>query len=250
MTARASNAKMAHRPGRYCDQPTDWRARLAGFTGTATIAVLCLVLCLVSWRVVQSPARTVDKALTVMELGPLAAPPAPPKEVPPGPEQVEAQAANSPPEPVVEPQDLIEPLISLSTLPAPPAELKRQVERVDPGVPVPQTSAPRSVAAPSVNSLSNDARPEWEALVLAHLERFRRYPSRARSARQQGAAYVRFTMNRAGIVLASSIVKKSGSIDLDRAALDTLRRAQPLPAIPADRPDKVELTMPVEFNLH
>jgi protein TonB len=56
-------------------------------------------------------------------------------------------------------------------------------------------------------------------------------------------------MNRAGMVLSSAIVKKSGSFDLDQAALDTLRRAQPLPAIPADRPDIAELTIPVEFYL-
>ncbi|EQB11104.1 energy transducer TonB family protein [Sphingobium lactosutens] len=56
-------------------------------------------------------------------------------------------------------------------------------------------------------------------------------------------------MNRTGMVLSSVIVKKSGSFDLDQAALDTLKRAQPLPAIPADRPDVVELTIPVEYNL-
>ena len=35
----------------------------------------------------------------------------------------------------------------------------------------------------------------------------------------------------------------------EQAALDTLQRAQPLPAIPADRPEVVELTIPVEFKL-
>jgi protein TonB len=56
-------------------------------------------------------------------------------------------------------------------------------------------------------------------------------------------------MNRVGTVLSSAIVRKSGSFDLDQAALDTLRRAQPLPNIPADRPDVVELTIPVTFSL-
>jgi protein TonB len=88
-----------------------------------------------------------------------------------------------------------------------------------------------------------------EGLILAHLERFRRYPARACAARQQGVTHVRFKMNRAGMLLSSTIVQKSGSFDLDQAALDTLRRAQPLPTIPADRPDVVELNIPVEFEL-
>ncbi|GLK46412.1 hypothetical protein GCM10017612_43340 [Novosphingobium resinovorum] len=60
---------------------------------------------------------------------------------------------------------------------------------------------------------------------------------------------VRFTMNRARFVLSCAIVRKSGSFMLDQAALDTLRRAQPLPAIPAGRLDTVELTVPIEFDL-
>lgn len=96
--------------------------------------------------------------------------------------------------------------------------------------------------------MSSEVKPDWEGLVLAHLERFRRYPARARAARQQGVTYVRFTVNRAGSVLSPVIARKSGSIDLDQAALDTLERAQPLPAIPADRPDRIELTIPVEFS--
>ena len=107
----------------------------------------------------------------------------------------------------------------------------------------------RTFAAPTVNRLSSDARPNWEGTILAHLERFRRYPARARAARQQGTITIRFRMNKAGMVLSSTIVKKSGYYDLDQAALDTLKRAQPLPAIPAEMGDEVELTIPVEFQL-
>jgi len=59
--------------------------------------------------------------------------------------------------------------------------------------------------------------------------------------------HVTFRMNRQGQVLSSSIARSSGSSALDRAALDTLRRAQPLPAIPDDRPDPLQLSVPVEF---
>lgn len=65
---------------------------------------------------------------------------------------------------------------------------------------------PTRAVAPNVDGLSNHVRPDWESLILAHL-------------------------------------------DLNQAALDTLIRAQPLPAIPADEPDIVELTIPVAVSL-
>lgn len=55
--------------------------------------------------------------------------------------------------------------------------------------------------------------------------------------------------DRPGRVLWSRVERSSGCGELDRAALDTLRRAAPLPAIPADRPDQVELVVPVEFYI-
>ncbi|MEE4450559.1 TonB family protein [Novosphingobium resinovorum] len=230
---------------RYCDQPMDWRTRLVGLTGTVSVIGMVLAAALFTWKTVQQ-ITTSSQPLVVIELAPLATPSEPAREVAPGPEQVERQEAKPIPEPdVISPP----PLIQL-TSPNLTAKEKQEVpEVVDPGPRVPETTAPKSVAAAPANRLSNDVRPNWEGLILAHLERFRRYPARARAARQQGTAYIRFTMNRAGMVLSSAIVKKSGSFDLDRAALDTLQRAQPLPAIPESRPDIVELTIPVEFYL-
>lgn len=87
----------------------------------------------------------------------------------------------------------------------------------------------------------------WEAVLLAHLEKYRRYPATARNRREEGVTYVTFHMNRAGMVLSNRIMRSSGSALLDRAALETLKRAQPLPPIPADRSDPLELSVPVEF---
>ncbi|WP_278391361.1 TonB family protein [Sphingobium yanoikuyae] len=230
---------------RYCDQPMDWRTRMAGFGGTASIFGIVLAAALLTWQVVHPPVASTSRPLTVVNLAPLAAPPEPVREVAPGPEQVEKQEAK--PEPKRELLPI--PLIQLPTTASVKADMQRPVEIVDPGPSVPETTAPKSIPAPTVNRLANDAKPNWEGLVLAHLEHFRRYPARARAARQQGVTIIRFTMNRAGMVLSSAIAKKSGSFDLDQAALDTLQRAQPLPAIPVDRPDVVELTIPVEFNL-
>lgn len=45
----------------------------------------------------------------------------------------------------------------------------------------------------------------------------------------------------------AEIARSSGSAMLDRAALDTIRRAQPLPAISEDKPNELDLSVPVEF---
>ncbi|PKP94635.1 MAG: energy transducer TonB [Alphaproteobacteria bacterium HGW-Alphaproteobacteria-16] len=223
-----------------------WSTRFVGFAGTSAIFGLVLAAALFTWHAVDPAVAPTSRPLTVMELAPLEAPPEPVKDVAPGPEQVERQEAKPKPISEVFPQPLIQLPISSASL----RETREPVELIDPGPPVPQTTAPKSIAAPSANRLASDAKPSWEGQLLAHLERFRRYPARARAARQQGVATIRFTMNRAGMVLSSALVRSSGVSTLDTAALDTLKRAQPLPAVPADRPDTVELTIPVEYFLN
>jgi len=44
-------------------------------------------------------------------------------------------------------------------------------------------------------------------------------------------------------------LRPSGSTILDQAGLDTIRRAQPLPAIPEAMPEELELAIPIEFFL-
>lgn len=243
--ASPPDAEVLDRHSRYCDQPMDWRTRLFGLAGTASIIGLVLAAALFTWKAVYQPVPATSRPLTVVELQPLAARPEPVRNVAPGPEQVEKQEAE--PESVPEPMPV--PMVQLPSPTMSAREGREPVKIIDPGPAVPETTAPQNIAAPTARRLSNDARPNWEGIILAHLERFRRYPARARAARQQGTVTVRFKMNRDGMVLSSAIVTKSGSFDLDRAALDTLQRAQPLPAIPAGMPDEVELTVPVEFYL-
>jgi protein TonB len=229
--------------GRYSENPVAWSSRLAGLAGTSGIAGLLAFALLFTWQFVK-PAFSPPSRPLMIEFHPLAAPPDPVRELPPGPVQVEKQDSKPrldqdiPPLPIV----LNQTAFSTPSIPEP-------LEIVDPGPPLPQTTAPKSIAAPKAERLSDVTRPDWEASVLAHLERFRRYPPRARATRQQGVVYIRFTMDRSGTVLTSTIVRKSGFFTLDQAALDTLRRAQPLPPIPSGRPDTVELTVPIQFEL-
>lgn len=59
---------------------------------------------------------------------------------------------------------------------------------------------------------------------------------------------MRFVMNREGRVLTARVERSSGHPALDRAALDMLTRAQPLPRPPAEvLAEPIELVVPVEF---
>jgi protein TonB len=226
---------------RYSDRPMDWRTRLFGIGGTTTIIAVVLGCALFTWRVVQpmiAPSMPV-----VVNLQSFEAPPEPVREVAEGPEQVqqEEQKPKEQERPDPLPEILVPRLSPLTQPVPPPVEHAPATERV------PETTAPRTIAAPPSNRVSSNSDATWEALVLAHLQKYRRYPARARAARQQGVVHVTFRVNRAGEVLSASIHRGSGSYTLDQAALDTIRRAQPLPAIPDDRPDVIELTLPVEF---
>jgi protein TonB len=82
---------------------------------------------------------------------------------------------------------------------------------------------------------------------MARLERFRRYPTAARARRQEGIARLRVSVARDGSLLHLSLEHSSGVALLDQAALDTFRRAAPLPRVPDERSAPVELLFPVEF---
>lgn len=108
-------------------------------------------------------------------------------------------------------------------------------------------ASPPSPPLPPGPSEATPGRESWEGRVMAQLERFRRYPHAARARRHEGVVQVRVTLSRDGHLLALSVEKSSGYAMLDQAALDTFRRAEPLPAVPDDRPAPVELSFPVEF---
>lgn len=226
---------------RYSDQPMDWRTRLVGLGGTASVGLVITLCLFVTWHVVQPVVSA--PAITLVRLQSHEASQEPFVEVPEGARQVQQDAHKS------TEQDRPDPPAEI-IMPALPALMPTASSPDQPTIardPVPETSAPKSLPAPLVDHVSSNADATWQALLLAHLEKYRRYPARARAARKQGVVYVSFRMNRDGIILSSSIHHGSGSYDLDRAALATLDRAQPLPRIPDDKPDIVELTLPVEF---
>ncbi len=113
------------------------------------------------------------------------------------------------------------------------------------GAPSPASSAP--APAPQANPRAAAA---WQGALLAHLARHKRYPRAAQNRGDEGVVHVRFIMTRQGAVMAQSVERPSGHEALDIEAADLVRRAQPLPAPPADVPgERFELVVPIQFRL-
>jgi len=90
----------------------------------------------------------------------------------------------------------------------------------------------------------------YNALVIAHLQRYRVYPEAARAARATGVSTVRFTLAASGTVVAVSLAGSSGTGMLDQAAIAMVQRASPFPPIPASLGrGSMTFAAPVRFNL-
>jgi hypothetical protein len=106
-------------------------------------------------------------------------------------------------------------LTSPLPVPEPPKPKPPQEERPPtalPSVAMPSVPAPPTPGA-AVASRATVNR--WESALVAHIERFKRYPADARAHDEQGIAQVAFTIDRDGWVFSSRIVHSSGSPALD-----------------------------------
>ena len=173
-------------------------------------------------------------------------------EVEPSPLAPEPEVALPVLRPVEQPEVAKEPDPETPTLddPAPAQEMVvPQVTAPPPTVAV--TPAP-STAAKKQGTTTTAARKEssWQKQIVTQLGKHRRYPAEARAKRHQGEALVRFTVDREGRVIASSIVSSSGSSLLDEEALGVLVRASPLPEPPEELVGTTfDLEIPIRFRI-
>jgi protein TonB len=143
-------------------------------------------------------------------------------------------------------------LIATRNVVAPePASLRRRAPPRGVGVrhlsvvPAPAPSTRELVGAPHP-----DLRSAFGETLLEHIERFRHYPENARQHAEQGVALIGFAMDRRGGLIDVWLDRSSGYPPLDAEALDTVRRAQPLPPVPDSLPEPLQVVVPVEFALH
>lgn len=118
--------------------------------------------------------------------------------------------------------------------------------------PPPSLQQNASTESPTEGSTAHfeDAPASWRRTLVAHLAKHKRYPSTARSQRLEGEVAVRFKISRAGKLVSADVLRSSGHAALDEAALELLRRAQPMPTFPASmRSSELELVAPINFRL-
>ncbi len=206
-----------------------------------------------------------------------------PEPPPPEPEPEVAEALPEPP-PLIEPEPLPEPVPEIDPIeqmvlaelenvevpipmmrpPVPKPEVEKKKEPAPKKVVKKQVQPPatqaartakaevvqsnRNAAAAAANGAGRSVSPaKWQSRLMSHLERRKRYPSAARSNREEGTVYVRFRIDDSGNVLSVSLSRSSGYPTLDSAVLDMVRAASPVPA-PPEGVNKT-ITAPVRFNL-
>jgi protein TonB len=92
----------------------------------------------------------------------------------------------------------------------------------------------------------SDVSSNYNGLVAAHLQRYKQYPTTARTARSQGAATVSFRVDAFGRVTSVELAQPSGISAFDQEAVAMVRRASPFPRRPDGRGR--DFTVPVRFN--
>jgi protein TonB len=176
-----------------------------------------------------------------------------PAPTPPAPEMADPPALAAPSPPPSAPPTRLPRLASADpappSLPVPPPTPARAVEapvRTSEAPAPPAQGAAATSQAPQTATLP-PARPVADAkyldAVLRRLQRIKHYPVHA-----SGRVFLAFTVARDGTVLNAEVRQSSGQSVLDRAGVELIYRASPLPPLPASIPgDSFVITIPVQF---
>ncbi|UYK85780.1 energy transducer TonB [Xanthomonas sacchari] len=229
-----------------------------GLVLAAHALVLAVLLAWPSRMPVPPPSASAPALLLDLAPAPVA-PPAVPTDLAPGPPQrarrdvVRTQVARATPPPVP-----TAPVPAQAQAQSPPTPLLAQQDTPQESAAA-QASAPPGIVAPpaeryaapqSLAGTTPQARVTWQAQLLGHLQRYKRYPRAAQRRRQEGVAHVGFAVDQGGHAGDLRLVRSSGHDTLDAEALATVRRAEPLPPPPAEMSgDAVQVVVPVEFFL-
>ncbi|MCX7081476.1 MAG: energy transducer TonB [Pseudomonas sp.] len=236
---------------------TRYSASLAVVLGVHAVAILLAL----NWSSPQ-PVELPPMAMMV-ELAPVPAPPppAPPKVVtapqPPAPvEELPLPKLAKAPKPTisvpkpVKPKPKPQPPKPVVEKPAPPKE-KPSEERPSDAPPTPAQTDKSAQPTPGPAAAQTAAKESWQGTLLAHLAKYKKYPPGAQSRGKEGMNRLRFVVDAEGNVLSYELVGRSGNADLDRATLEMIRRAQPLPKPPADMLNNgsIEIVAPFVYNI-
>jgi len=92
-------------------------------------------------------------------------------------------------------------------------------------------------------------RERYEQEISGWIQRHKLYPANA--AGKEGRAIIRVRIDRTGYVRYYALEQSAGSPVLDAAAIDMIRRANPMPAVPATYPagNLIEFLIPIVFRV-
>lgn len=91
----------------------------------------------------------------------------------------------------------------------------------------------------------------YTQMISLWIQKFKVYPEEARQQGLKGSTVVRIRIDRRGNIRYYALERSTGIEALDKAALDMIKRANPVPAVPADYPEgeSFEFLVPVNFSL-
>jgi protein TonB len=221
-----------------------------------------------------APATEEAVSVAPAEMAAVAAPPVEP--LPLAPETIEPVAPEGvtavEPEPVVAlpPSEMVvaKPLAE----PSPPKLQQKPEKKPPPPKPVERKPPPRRTVTQSPQPLSEARQGQasssrentggaaasadptvlnrYVASLTAALRKRLRYPDVARSHGIDGMATLRFTMDRSGRIMISTVVRSAGHPALDQAAIAAASPGSFLPAAPAALPQQqFTISVPLRFNL-
>jgi protein TonB len=115
-----------------------------------------------------------------------------------------------------------------------------------------QSAAVRSAAANISGSFGDAGAAEdqvrYEETLKDHIAKYMHYPRAALRECPSGTAYLRFQADRDGQLLSVVVEQSSGCAVIDNEAIETVRRAQPLPSVPAVLPARVTVHLPLSYG--
>ncbi|HMA73388.1 MAG TPA: energy transducer TonB [Xanthobacteraceae bacterium] len=172
----------------------------------------------------------------------------PQSDLAPGPTEPEREQTPAPKEETKPPEDVAEVALPVPEPPKPEPPADEKPPTAPPSIVMPPTPSP-PVSGATVQPSAALVR-RWESALVAHIERFKRYPAEARTRGEQGSARVAFTIDREGWVRESRIVQTSGSPELDQESLAMLTRAQPMPKPPNQvKTSELSFVVPIRFHI-
>ncbi len=141
--------------------------------------------------------------------------------------------------------------------PAAPANLPNPALLAQPAIaPNPQQYVREVGAAPQPSAGAGDSaaqaaaeqiRARYEQQISGWIQMHKYYPANAGG--RAGRVVVRMRIDRSGVIRYYAIERSSGVAMLDAAAIDMVRRANPVPAVPVDYPagSLIEFLIPLNF---